>query len=145
MRGPPEAIRECRRDEVDEVVALWEVCGLTRPWNDPRADFALALNDAASTVLVALEGASVVATVMVGFDGHRGWIYYLAVSPSLRRRGLGGLMTSAAERWLQVRGAPKVQLMVRKDNQSVVGFYERLGFERQETIVFGKRLKALQD
>jgi ribosomal protein S18 acetylase RimI-like enzyme len=77
---------------------------------------------------------------MVGFDGHRGWVYYLAVDPGRRRRGLGRSLMAAAEDWLMVRGAPKLQLMVRSDNEAAVGFYQRLGLERQEVIVLGRRL-----
>jgi ribosomal protein S18 acetylase RimI-like enzyme len=77
---------------------------------------------------------------MVGFDGHRGWVYYLAVDPGRRRRGLGRSLMAAAEDWLMVRGAPKLQLMVRSDNEAAMGFYQRLGLERQEVIVLGRRL-----
>lgn len=77
---------------------------------------------------------------MVGFDGHRGWVYYLAVDPGVRRRGLGRDMMEAAERWLRDRGAPKMQLMVRETNAAALGFYERLGLERQAVITLGKRL-----
>jgi ribosomal protein S18 acetylase RimI-like enzyme len=77
---------------------------------------------------------------MVGFDGHRGWVYYLAVDPGRRRRGLGRSLMAAAKDWLMVRGAPKLQLMVRSDNEAAVGFYQRLGLERQEVIVLGRRL-----
>ena len=80
------------------------------------------------------------ATVMVGFDGHRGWVYYLAVDPGARRGGLGRAMMAAAEDWLRARGAPKIQLMVREDNAAVAAFYERLGYEVQATTVFGKWL-----
>ncbi|WP_395942385.1 GNAT family N-acetyltransferase, partial [Brevundimonas aurantiaca] len=79
-------------------------------------------------------------TIMVGFDGHRGWVYYLAVDPGRRRRGLGRSLMAAAEDWLMVRGAPKLQLMVRSDNEAAMGFYQRLGLERQEVIVLGRRL-----
>ncbi len=122
------------------VTALWARCGLTRPWNDPDADFALALRGATSTVLVARRGDAVISSVMVGFDGHRGWIYYLAVDPEAQRQGLGRAMMAAAEAWLRERGAPKLQLMVRKGNDPALKFYARLGLELQAVVTLGKRL-----
>lgn len=118
-----------------QVVALWQKCGLTRPWNDPAADFDRAL--AQGAVLIAQDGAG---AVMVGDDGHRGWIYYLAVSPGRRGEGLGRALITAAEAWLRVRGCAKVQLMVREDNAAALGFYERLGLARQSVAVFGRFL-----
>jgi ribosomal protein S18 acetylase RimI-like enzyme len=128
--------------DVDAVVALWRRCDLTRPWNDPHADIARARATATSVVLVGYVEAVLVASVMVGYDGHRGWVYYLAVAPEARRAGLGRRMMQAAEAWLRGRGAPKLQLMVRADNAAAVGFYERLGLERQDVVVLGKRLTA---
>lgn len=122
------------------VVALWHACGLTRPWNDPEADFALAQGDGASTVLVA-RGKGIAGSVMVGFDGHRGWVYYLAVAPDQRRTGLGRALMTAAEDWLRARGAPKLQLMVREDNAAALDFYESLGLERQKVVTLGRFLK----
>ena len=133
-------IRSIREGEDEAVIALWTACGLTRPWNDPVADLNLAKGGATSAVLVAADDAGIGGTIMVGFDGHRGWVYYLAVDPGRRRRGLGRSLTAAAEDWLMVRGAPKLQLMVRSDNEAAVGFYQRLGLERQEVIVLGRRL-----
>jgi len=124
------------------VVALWRDCGLTRPWNDPDADFALALASGASAVLVARDGAAVAGSVMVGFDGHRGWVYYLAVSPAARRGGIGRALMAAAEEWLRARGAPKIQFMVREDNDAALGFYEALGMERQKVVTLGRFLNG---
>src|SRR5580704_17544578 len=86
-------------DEIEAAVALWEACGLTRPWNDPRADIRRALAGATSTILAGRIDGRLVATAMVGADGHRGWVYYLGVAPDLRRQGLGEAMMRAAERW----------------------------------------------
>jgi ribosomal protein S18 acetylase RimI-like enzyme len=122
------------------VVALWHACGLTRPWNDPEADFALAQGGGASTILVA-RGEGIAGSVMVGFDGHRGWVYYLAVAPDQRRTGLGRALMTAAEDWLRARGAPKLQLMVREDNAAALDFYESLGLERQKVVTLGRFLK----
>lgn len=123
------------------VVALWRACGLTRPWNDPEADFAVALNGAGSAVLVARGPRGIAGSVMAGFDGHRGWVYYLAVAPGARRGGLARALMAAAEDWLRARGAPKIQLMVREDNHEAIGFYERLGLERQKVVTLGRFLK----
>jgi ribosomal protein S18 acetylase RimI-like enzyme len=122
------------------TTALWQACGLTRPWNDPAVNFALALTNPTSTILIARAGNTITASVMIGFDGHRGWIYYLAVAPELQRRGLGRLMMSAAEDWLRARNAPKIQLMVRGDNSDARGFYEALGYEVQDVVTIGKPL-----
>lgn len=128
-------------DDKAVVVALWHACGLTRPWNDPEADFALAQGGSASTVLVARAAGTIEGSVMVGFDGHRGWVYYLAVAPGRRGGGLGRMLMAAAEDWLRARGAPKVQLMVREDNHEALGFYEALGLERQKVVTLGRFLK----
>lgn len=120
------------------VVALWQECGLTRPWNDPRADFARALDGATSTILLARNGERLLGSVMVGFDGHRGWVYYLATAAEARRQGVGRALMHAAEAWLRERGAPKIQLMVRDDNRDALGFYEAIGLERQKVVTLGR-------
>ncbi|QAY64646.1 GNAT family acetyltransferase [Xylanimonas allomyrinae] len=125
-------------DDVPGVAALWQECGLTRPWNDPLLDVADARRGPASTVLAARADGAVVATVMAGHDGHRGWLYYVAVSPALRGAGLGRAAVAAGEAWLRAAGARKVQLMVRGTNAQALGFYERLGYEDQSTAVLGR-------
>lgn len=126
--------------DAEAVIALWRACALTRPWNDPASDFALAIDGTTSTVLVARDGAAIAGSVMAGFDGHRGWVYYLAVAPERRREGLGRALMAAAEAWLRERGAPKIQLMVREDNEAALGFYESLGMERQKVVTLGRFL-----
>jgi ribosomal protein S18 acetylase RimI-like enzyme len=126
--------------DVNQVIALWEACGLTRPWNDPAADFARAVSGPASAVLVLRAGDALEASVMVGNDGHRGWVYYLAVAPERRRAGLGRAMMDGAEAWLRARGAPKLQLMVREDKEEALRFYEALGLERQKVVTLGRFL-----
>ena len=126
--------------DIPALVALWEACGLTRPWNDPERDARLAIEGATSTILGLRDGEALIASVMIGFDGHRGWIYYLAVAPERRREGLGRQMMKAAEVWLRERGAPKLQLMVRTTNEEALGFYETLGLERQEVVTLGRFL-----
>jgi ribosomal protein S18 acetylase RimI-like enzyme len=133
-------IRHIRGGEDEAVIALWTACGLTRPWNDPVTDLNLAKDGATSTVLVAADETGISGTVMVGFDGHRGWVYYLAVDPERRGSGLGRSLMAAAQDWLTNKGAPKLQLMVRADNEAALGFYQRLGLERQDVIVLGRRL-----
>lgn len=122
------------------VIALWHAAGLTRPWNDPAADFARALAAADAAVLVVRDDEGAIASVMVGDDGHRGWVYYLAVAPDRRRQGLGRALMVAAEDWLRARGCPKIQLMVRSGNAEALGFYAALGLERQEVVTLGRRL-----
>lgn len=122
------------------VVALWHDCGLTRPWNDPDADLARALDGATSTILVARLDSVAVGSVMVGHDGHRGWLYYLAVRPDLQGQGVGTALFDAAERWLRDRSVPKLQLMVREDNDAALAFYRRIGLDRQGVVVLGRFL-----
>ena len=129
----PESLRE-------EAVALWHECGLTRPWNDPYADLDRALAGESSTVLAVLSDGALLGTAMVGHDGHRGWVYYVAVAPSAQGSGLGRVLMAAAEEWVRLRGIPKLQLMVRSANTRVLGFYDRLGYEVQDTVVLGRRL-----
>jgi ribosomal protein S18 acetylase RimI-like enzyme len=128
-------------DRADDAVALWKAAGLTRPWNDPNADLMRALAGPTSTVLGAEDvDGCLLGTAMVGHDGHRGWVYYLAVQPELRRSGLGRELMHASERWLQERGVPKVNLMVRTTNKAVVAFYESLGYADGDVVVLGKFL-----
>jgi len=120
------------------VVALWQACGLTVPYNDPVADFRFARGKPNSDILV-LDDVS--GSVMVGHDGHRGWLYYVAVAPDRRRQGLGRVLVAAAEAWLKERGVPKVHLMMRETNQAVADFYKRLGYDPMPRINMQKWLK----
>ena len=129
-------------DDRDAVIALWRQVGLTRPWNDPASDFDLALSFSGSTILLAHDCTKLVGAIMVGFDGHRGWVYYLACEPSHRREGIGRIMMDAAEAWLVEQGAPKIQLMVRTDNADAIGFYKAIGYEPQDVVTIGRRLDA---
>ena len=131
--------------DAEAVISLWHACELSRPWNDPERDFRLAVESPGSTVLLIRDGDEIAASVMVGFDGHRGWVYYLAVAPERRRQGLGRRMMEAAEAWLRERGAPKIQLMVREDNDAVIAFYEALGLERQKVVTLGRFLNRPED
>lgn len=113
-------IRPFAAADEDAVVRLWERCELTRPWNDPRKDIRRKLAVRPDLLLVAADDSEVVGTVMVGYDGHRGWINYLAVAPERRRRGLGRLLMAEAERLLRGEGCPKINLQVRTTNAAVV-------------------------
>jgi ribosomal protein S18 acetylase RimI-like enzyme len=126
--------------DVEPVVALWQRCGLTRPWNDPHADIALARRRDNSTVLIGREGGAIVATIMVGHDGHRGWVYYVAVDPDCQKRGFGRLIMAAAEDWLRAAGISKLQLLVRRENEAANAFYGSLGFELSTSVMFQKWL-----
>jgi ribosomal protein S18 acetylase RimI-like enzyme len=126
--------------DVADVIALWQACGLTRPWNDPASDIALSRRGEHSTVLVGRIGAQIAATAMVGHDGHRGWVYYVAVDPDSQGKGFGRAIMNAAEDWLRATGIEKLQLMVRSDNTKVQAFYESLGYGEQERIIYAKWL-----
>lgn len=126
--------------DIDAVAALWERCGLTRPWNDTRADIALARRGPNSAVLIGRDAGAVAASVMVGHDGHRGWLYYVAVDPARRQRGLGRAMMAAAEDWLRGRGIAKVELLIRPENAEVQRFYEALGYAVEPRTVMSRRL-----
>jgi ribosomal protein S18 acetylase RimI-like enzyme len=124
----------------DDAVALWHDVGLTRPWNAPEADLRTAMSGDSSTVLALLDGDALLGTAMVGHDGHRGWVYYLAVSPAAQGRGLGRRLMRACEDWVSAQGIPKLNLMVRTDNAAVRAFYDRLGYTESEVVVLGRRL-----
>ena len=127
-------------DDVTKVIALWQACGLTRPWNDPASDIALARRRPNSTVLVGRDGGAIVATVMVGHDGHRGWVYYVATDPDRRAKGFGRAIMNAAEDWLRAASIAKLQLLVRRDNAKAGAFYQSIGYAEAQTIVFAKWL-----
>ncbi len=126
--------------DVESVVALWQRCGLTRPWNDPASEIAFARRGQNATILIGRADGALVATAMVGHDGHRGWVYYVAVDPDLQRRDFGRAIMAAAEDWLRGQGVEKVMLMVRPDNTKVHAFYDRLGYDVQERVIYAKWL-----
>lgn len=138
-------ISDLSPDEIPAAIAIWKEAGLLRLWNDPRADAALALRHAGSTILAALREAKLVATVMVGHDGHRGWVYYLAVAPAFRRQGVGTMLLRSAEQWCRARGVPKLQLMVRSENVEVASFYAALGYDKSDVVVLAKWLNSKPD
>jgi ribosomal protein S18 acetylase RimI-like enzyme len=134
-------IRPFARPDTDAVVALWEACGLVRPWNDPRQDIERKLTVQPELFLVATDADErVVAAGMAGFDGHRGWVNYLAVRPDLQGSGLGRAFMGEFEQRLTAMGCPKLNLQVRAGNERVIGFYEALGYQDDHTVSLGKRL-----
>ena len=128
--------------DIDEVIALWERCGLTRPWNNAAKDIAFARAGGNSDVLIARLDGAVAASVMVGHDGHRGAVYYVSVEPGLQGRGLGRATMAAAEAWLGERGVWKLNLLLRADNARVRGFYEALGYEVEPRLCMARKLTA---
>jgi ribosomal protein S18 acetylase RimI-like enzyme len=132
--------RNAKPVDRDAVIALWGACGLTRDWNDPVKDFDFALAGATSTVLVHEIGGQIVASIMVGHDGHRGAIYYLAVAPEHQKMGLGRAAVLAAENYLKKLGVWKINLMIRNENENAIGFYKAIGFETNAVMSMGKRI-----
>ncbi len=134
-------IRPFESSDESAVVALWQDCGLLRAWNNPHKDIERKQKVQANLFLVALLHEELVATVMAGYEGHRGWINYLAVAPDLQRQGLGRRMMSEAEKRLHEQGCPKINLQVRTSNRDVIAFYERLGYKVDDVVSLGKRLE----
>ena len=137
---PALSVTPIEDNDIADVIALWHRCGSTRPWNDPAGDIALARRGEHSTVLLGRHGGALVASVMVGHDGHRGWVYYVTVDPDRRYKNFGRAIMTAAEDWLRARGILKLQLMVRKENAKVQAFYESIGYYNQQTVTFAKWL-----
>ena len=134
------AIAPIEDADIAAVIALWQRCDLTRPWNDPAADIAMARRGTNATVLVGRDGGDIVASVLVGHDGHRGWVYYVSVDPNRRGKGYGRAIMDAAEDWLRGLGIEKLQLMVRADNAKVQAFYETLDYQEQARVIYAKWL-----
>lgn len=136
----PLSIQPYDPADLAEVIALWHACGLVVPQNDPADDIAHKLSMQPELFLVATCNDRLVATVMAGYEGHRGWINYLAVHPDLRRGGVGRRIMAAAEEKLRALGCPKINLQVRESNTDVITFYKRLGFTVDPVVSLGKRL-----
>jgi ribosomal protein S18 acetylase RimI-like enzyme len=140
LRAPMLPIRAYRPADEAAVIALWQAVGLTRPWNDPKRDIARKLTVQPEMFFVIEDGGAVVATAMVGYDGHRGWVNYLAVAESHRRRGLARQLMAEAERALTERGCPKLSLQIRATNSAVIAFYAALGYAQDDVVSMGRRL-----
>lgn len=135
-------IRPYHESDEAAVLALWRECGLTQPQNDPRKDIRRKLRVNPEWFLVGEEGGRVVATAMVGYEGHRGWINYLAVAPSHRRLRFGRALMDEAEQRLRAVGCAKINLQVRSGNAAAMAFYGRIGFATDDVVSLGKRLEA---
>jgi ribosomal protein S18 acetylase RimI-like enzyme len=134
-------IRGCRREDEEAVIALWHRCELVRPWNDPKKDVARKARVQPELFLVGVIDGRIVATVMAGYEGHRGWINYLAVAPECRGQGHGRAMMREAEQLLQKLGCPKISLQIRRGNAAAAAFYAHLGYREDDVISMGKRLE----
>lgn len=135
-------VRRATEGDEREISALWQACNLVASYNDPGQDFRFALGKVNSDVFVGVDkNGRIVGSVMVGHDGHRGWIYYVAADPNCRKQGIGRLMIAAAENWLKEKKIVKAMLLVRKTNTEVVDFYERLGYEAIPRTVMQKWVK----
>ena len=133
-------LRPYRESDEGQVVALWQECGLTRPWNDPHKDIARKLQVQRELFLVVEREGRIAATIMAGYDGHRGWVYYLAVAPAHRGHGIATQLMRQVEQELQARGCPKLSLLVRSTNAGVRAFYRKLGYAQDESVPLGRRL-----
>lgn len=133
-------IRPCEPRDENAVIDLWSTAGLIRPWNDPVKDIARKATVQPDLFLVADDDGVIAGVVMAGYDGHRGWINYLAVEKSRRGTGIGRELVGRAEAELAALGCPKVNLQIRLDNAGTVALYEHLGYERYEVIDMSKRL-----
>lgn len=133
-------IRPFDPSDTEPLIRLWGRCNLLVPWNNPYLDIQRKRDVDPALLLVGVVEGEVVASVMGGYEGHRGWINYLAVAPTHRRRGYGAAMVAAIESELHARGCPKINLQVRASNAEVIHFYERLGYTVENVISLGKRL-----
>lgn len=133
-------IRPFTKADTEALVDLWQVCGLTVPWNDPRKDIARKLQVGREFFLVGELTGRLIASVMGGYEGHRGWINYLAVHPDFQEQGYGRIIMTAVEEKLIAAGCPKINLQVRESNVGVIQFYEKIGYKNDKVVSLGKRL-----
>jgi ribosomal protein S18 acetylase RimI-like enzyme len=134
-------IRAFQLADEDDVIAVWRECGLVRAVNDPHKDIRRKMAVRPDLFLVGIVEEKIVAVVMAGYDGHRGWLNYLGVLPGFRKLGMGRLIVSEAERLLRLEGCAKINLQVRTENQGVVDFYRRIGYAMDDVVSMGKRLE----
>ena len=133
-------IRSARDADIPHLVDLWKVCDLVRPWNDPEKDIAFARRKPESDVLVGELDGELVASVMVGHDGHRGIVYYVSVAPHCQGKGFGHAIMKEAEEWLRQRDVWKMNLLIRQGNEKVQAFYESLGYEVEPRLCMARKL-----
>jgi len=135
-------VRPYRTDDEESLVSLWQVCELTVPWNNPHKDIARKLQVQPELFLVGILDSRLIATVMGGYDGHRGWINYLAVHPDFQGNGYGQEIMNSVETALREMGCPKINLQIRTGNDKIGSFYQKLGFTNDHVVSMGKRLEA---
>jgi ribosomal protein S18 acetylase RimI-like enzyme len=141
--NPPLIIRQYSPEDEKDVITLWHACGLVVPHNDPKTDIEKKIEFQPQWFLVGVINKKVVATIMAGYDGHRGWINYLGVLPEYQRKGYGQKMMEKAEQLLKKVGCQKINLQIRKTNVSIIKFYESVGYTPDEVVSMGKRLNTL--
>jgi GNAT superfamily N-acetyltransferase len=132
------AIRACRDGDVDALIALWKACDILRPHHDPAREIAFVREAGNSELFLGFAGEELAGSIQVGHDGHRAWMYRLAVAPGLRRRGYGRILVEQAEAWAIARHLPKLMLLIREGNEATLPFYERLGYAREPRLVMSK-------
>ncbi len=137
---PDFMIRPFEEKDLSAVIALWQKCNLTRPWNNPARDIARKLQVNRELFLVGLIDGNIIASVMGGYEGHRGWVNYLAVAPEYQRQGIARKIMSEIEARLLSMGCPKINLMVRSENIAAMAFYDKIGYGRDDVVSYGKRL-----
>lgn len=133
-------VRSYRESDKEDVIQLWEECGLVVPWNDSQRDIERKLSVQSELFLIGVLNDKIIATAMVGYEGHRGWVNYLAVKPKFQRQGIGKLIMEEAEHRLLKMGCPKLQVQIRNTNDGVIKFYRKLGYLQDEVVNLGKRL-----
>ena len=133
-------IRPYSETDLNSIVSLWEICELSRPWNDPIKDIERKLTVQRELFLILEKNGEILGSVMGGYDGHRGSVNYLGIHPDHKNEGLGKLLMNRIEEELIKMGCPKINLMVRNSNLDVHEFYRVIGYEELEVVVFGKRL-----
>ncbi|CCN73722.1 GNAT family acetyltransferase [Vibrio nigripulchritudo] len=137
-------IRTYQPSDKQSIIGIWQACGLVVPWNDPSKDIDIKVAHDKELFLVMEESGKVVASVMGGYEGHRGWANYLAVDPEYQGTGAGRLLMEDLERRLKEKGCPKINLQVRNTNAKVIQFYEYLGYSIDESVSMGKRLDGVK-
>ena len=135
-------VRNYRNTDKADVIELWQACGLVVPWTNPQRDIERKLRVQSELFLIGFSDGKIIATAMAGYEGHRGWVNYLAVKPDYQMQGVGKLMMEAAERRLLKMGCPKLQVQVRTNNSGVIEFYQKLGYQIDDVVNIGKRLIA---
>ena len=135
-------IRPFQTEDEDALVALWKMCELTVPWNNPHKDIARKLQVQPELFLVGILDSNLIATVMGGYDGHRGWVSFLAVHPDFQGKGYGQKIMNYVETEIRKMGCPKINLQIRTRNDKIAFFYQKLGFTNDLAVSMGKRLEA---